>query len=340
MHAMWQRVWLGLTLPATASTFPSSLSNDKRASTQRFFGKPIEWVHGSPRPAYKDVIYMLLHWSWPRLWCFVTVVYCSITVLLGLVFYEICDECDVFSEGLGMSYQAFSTIGFGIVYPMHRCGNYVIIVEAFASMLMLPAMGGLLFSKLSIPRLRVAFSNVVVLQPNYVNGLPALVFRVANPSPSTHLETDVLLDVRFLAELHIASRLGGNHVLQRFDLPLQQSSFIFFRFALELVHVIDATSPLAPFAVAMAMEDDAMVITLAMEAVDANRHTSVLDQHAYAQADVRVGFRFARMLSPQSAAKLALDFDLLHAVEAAPMVAPVPLLRKPAPATMCTRARR
>ncbi|OQR92129.1 inward rectifier K channel (IRK-C) family protein [Achlya hypogyna] len=314
----WEYSWLGLSLPnGHGGLFPTSMATPGSAAVQRFLGKPITWVHGSPRSMYKDLVYMLLHLSWPRLWLFLTTLYFSVTVAFGGVFYFVCRDCDTIQEGLSMSYQAFSTIGFGIVYPMDRCGNYVILTEAFVSMMLLPAIGGLLYSKISIPKLRVAFSNVCVVHPHGSDGRPALVLRVANPSPSLRVDRDVLLDVSFQAEVHISTLLPGSMtpVLQRYPVTLKQSNFIFFRFVLDLVHVIDDASPLRCL-----LTDDPstnFVLQVTMQAVDSNRHGSVLDQCSYSSHDVRVGYRFARMVHA-SGKELTLDFDQLHALEEAP----------------------
>ncbi|OQS03473.1 hypothetical protein THRCLA_04223 [Thraustotheca clavata] len=127
--------------------------------------------------------------------------------LFGLFFYYR-GECDTSQEEYNMSYQALASIGFGILYPMHRCGNYVIVVEAFTSILLLPAIGGgLIFSKFSIPKISVVFSRVAVITPDYVNGQPAIVIRCTNPTHSTQVNKDVLLDVSFEAELHRTEKL-------------------------------------------------------------------------------------------------------------------------------------
>ncbi|OQS03474.1 inward rectifier K channel (IRK-C) family protein, partial [Thraustotheca clavata] len=319
----WQRTWLGISIPEVAASGlfgPSNVFTGIKRHGRHFFGKRIEWVNGKPRSIYKDLVYMLLNMTWFRLWFVLTIFYFLLTAFFGFFFYYLCGECNTPQEGYNMSYQALSTIGFGIVYPMHRCGNYVIVLEAFTSILLLPAIGGLIFSKFSIPKISVAFSRVAVITPDYVNGQPALVIRCANPTHSTQVNKDVLLDVTFEAELHRTEKMWGSDelILKRFQLPLQQSNFIFFRFAVELVHIIDANSPLRGLIDEIQKPENNFVLHVTMQGVDSSRHLTIYDQHMYTQRDIQSGFRFKQMLETQPGAYM-MNFNLLDAIEIAPM---------------------
>ncbi|OQR99689.1 inward rectifier K channel (IRK-C) family protein, partial [Thraustotheca clavata] len=319
----WQRTWLGISIPKVAASGifgPSSNFAGIERRGRHFFGKRIEWINGKPRSMYKDLVYMLLNLSWPWLWFILMIFYFGVTAFFGLFFRYVCGDCDSPQEGYNMSYQALSTIGFGIVYPMHRCGNYVIVVEAFTSILLLPAIGGLIFSKFSIPKISMAFSRVAVITPDYVNGQPALVIRCANPTHSTQVNKDVLLDVTFEAELHRTEKMWGSDELtfKRYQLPLQQSSFIFFRFAVELVHIIDANSPLRDLIDEIQIPENNFVLHVAMQGVDSSRHLTIYDQHMYTQHEIQSGFRFKQMLETKPGTFM-MNFHLLDAVEIAPL---------------------
>ncbi|RHZ34878.1 hypothetical protein DYB26_012350, partial [Aphanomyces astaci] len=296
----WRNVWHGIAVaPASRAIFPGSSSQTSSAQ-QPFFNRPLR-SGVRPRALYKDLAYFLINLSWPRLALALATSYFGVIFLFALAFYFVCQECNDLFDGYNLSYQAFSTIGFGIVYSRDRCGNYVTILESYMSMVLLPTFAGIIFTKFSLPKVQVAFSNVCCIQPNYSGNHAALVVRVANASSSSHLNLDVIMDASFSMELF-------STVLRRHKLPLKQADFIFFRLALELVHVIDATSPLyaTPFS------PDCMLL-VTFTGVDSNRHATIVNQVSYTHDCIAHGAKFVAMLSHE-VNHVEMDFDRLSDV--------------------------
>ncbi|RQM19159.1 hypothetical protein B5M09_013039 [Aphanomyces astaci] len=297
----WRNVWHGIAVaPASRAIFPGSSS--QTSSAQQPFFNMRSGVR--PRALYKDLAYFLINLSWPRLPLALAISYFGVIFLFALAFYFVCQECNDLFDGYNLSYQAFSTIGFGIVYSRDRCGNYVTILESYMSMVLLPTFAGIIFSKFSLPKVQVAFSNVCCIQPNYSGNHAALVVRVANASSSSHLNLDVIMDASFSMELF---SVHGT-LLRRHKLPLKQADFIFFRLALELVHVIDAASPLyaTPFS------PDCMLL-VTFTGVDSNRHATIVNQVSYTHDCIAHGAKFVAMLSHE-VNHVEMDFDRLSDV--------------------------
>ncbi|KAF0698222.1 Aste57867_11149 [Aphanomyces stellatus] len=300
----WKHLWHGVT--AAPCTFDGT-------NAAPFFGRRVRSIGKRPRAFYKDMAYYVLNLTWLQVAVVLTILYFGIIFVFGCFFHFVCQETDSLLDGYNLSYQAFSTIGFGIVYSKDRCGNYVTLVEGFVSLVMLPTIAGIIYTKLSLPKVQVAFSSVCCVHPQYRGDAAALVVRVANASPSIDLDTDVIMDAVFTMELFslVDVRLHHGHYVTRCKLPLQQADFIFFRLAIDLIHVIDATSPL--HGAAAVVGPDAM-LHVTITGVDSNRHATIVNQHSYTSDVVRMNSHFEPMVHRTETNHLVLEFDKLSAV--------------------------
>ncbi|ETO62921.1 hypothetical protein, variant [Phytophthora nicotianae P1976] len=317
---------------------------------------PRVFTSSNPRKPYKDFLYVLLNMRWPML----------LTVLLGVFMINIfffaaitcfvCGEPTNFFEAFDLSYQTFTTIGFGVVYPTHTCGNVSMSVESFASMMIVSAITGLVFAKFAKPQAKVAFSKVCVVQP-YGKKYLALVVRVANATQSRDVTHDVIMEAVFKVNLlrvehktkHIRahddevsekrrrSRIAANFmvpeavdavndpscsstkVLTSYNLKLLQNNFITFRMGVAVVHVIDENSPLYGMSKNDIAQSD-MLVEVAMSGVDSTLQDTVSERYIYTAANMIWGYRFAELLEfNEKNAEVIMNFAKLSAVEAAPI---------------------
>lgn len=154
----------------------------------------------NPRRPYKDFLYVLLNMRWPMLLMVLFGIFLVNIFGFALVSWIGCGEPTSFLESFDLSYQTFTTIGFGIVYPKKTCANIVMSVESFSSMMITSAITGLVFAKFAKPRAKVAFSKVCVVQP-YGQKYLALVVRVANATQSRDVTHDVIMEASFKVNL-------------------------------------------------------------------------------------------------------------------------------------------
>ncbi|KAJ0394468.1 hypothetical protein ATCC90586_010006 [Pythium insidiosum] len=232
-------------------------------------------------------------------------------------------------KSFNLSYQTFSTIGFGIVYPSTTCSNIVMVVESFASMLVTSAITGLVFAKFAKPRAKVAFSNVCVIQP-YGKRYLALVMRVANATQSKDVTHDVIMEANFKVHLlrieqkqsdkqWAHAKTTTSNVLCSYNLKLLQHNFITFRMGLAVVHIINEESPLFGMSEADLAASD-MIIEIAMSGVDSTLQDTVSERYTYTAEDIRWGFRFAEMLEfDEFNSDVIMDFAQLSAIETTPI---------------------
>ncbi|CAK4082058.1 unnamed protein product [Aphanomyces euteiches] len=293
--------WHGIAVDSSANVFANKTS-------ESIFLKPIRGIGGRPRAFYKDIAYVVLNLSWFHVVVVLSFAYFGVIFAFALVFHYVCGESESLLDGYNLSYQAFSTIGFGIVYSTTRCGNYTTLAEAYVSMVLLPTFGGIIFTKFSLPKVKVAFSNVCCIHRR-TSDSSALVVRVANATSSTHLDQDVIMDATFSMELFIVDEKPKG-VLRRHKLLLQQSEFIFFRLAIELVHVIDRASPLY----GIPISSNCMIL-VTISGVESNRHATIVNQVKYTHEMIRDGFYFEPMMDRDRVQnQLTIDFERLSAV--------------------------
>ncbi|CAI5746759.1 unnamed protein product [Peronospora destructor] len=310
----------------------------------------------NPRKPYKDFLYVLLNMRWPMLMMVLLAIFMANIFFFAVVTFFICGEPTHFFEAFNLSYQTFTTIGFGVVHPTKTCGNVSMSVESFASMMVVSALTGLVFAKFAKPQAKVAFSKVCVVQP-YGKKYLALVVRVANATQSRDVTHDVIMEAAFKVNLlrverktkqvcthddevrlerrlsQLANRApvtpnGDNavndpacstKVLTSYNLKLLQDNFITFRMGVAVVHLIDESSPLYGMSKTDIAQSD-MLVEVAMTGVDSTLQDTVSERHIYTAANLMWGYRFAELVEfNERNAEVVMNFAKLSTVDSAPI---------------------
>ncbi|CAI5746762.1 unnamed protein product [Peronospora destructor] len=310
----------------------------------------------NPRKPYKDFLYVLLNMRWPMLMMVLLAIFMANIFFFAVVTFFICGEPTHFFEAFNLSYQTFTTIGFGVVHPTKTCGNVSMSVESFASMMVVSTLTGLVFAKFAKPQAKVAFSKVCVVQP-YGKKYLALVVRVANATQSRDVTHDVIMEAAFKVnllrverktkqicipddEVTLERRLsqsanrapvtpnGDNvvndpacstKVLTSYNLKLLQDNFITFRMGVAVVHLIDESSPLYGMSKTDIAQSD-MLVEVAMTGVDSTLQDTVSERHIYTAANLMWGYRFAELIKfNERNAEVIMNFAKLSIVDSAPI---------------------
>ncbi|GMF42508.1 unnamed protein product [Phytophthora fragariaefolia] len=316
---------------------------------------PRVFTSSNPRKPYKDFLYVLLNMRWPMLLTVLLAIFMLNIFFFAAVTCFVCGEPTNFFEAFDLSYQTFTTIGFGGVYPTRTCGNVSMSVESFASMMVVSAVTGLVFAKFAKPQAKVAFSKVCVVQP-YGKKYLALVVRVANATQSRDVTHDVIMEAVFKVNLlrvehktkHIRAHddeatekrklsrtanctiedaadavnnpaCSPTKVLTSYNLKLLQNNFITFRMGVAVVHVIDENSPLYGMSKEDIFRSD-MLVEVAMSGVDSTLQDTVSERYIYTAANLMWGYRFAELLEfNERNAEVIMNFAKLSTVESAPI---------------------
>ncbi|KAG7385412.1 G protein-activated inward rectifier potassium channel 2 [Phytophthora pseudosyringae] len=358
----WVHIWHGVKVNngcEDTSIFHSGSRVEEMPFWKQFVRLPSNslfprvFTSSNPRKPYKDFLYVLLNMRWPMLLTVLLAVFLLNIFFFAAITCFVCGEPTHFFEAFDLSYQTFTTIGFGVVYPTHTCGNVSMSVESFASMMVVSAVTGLVFAKFAKPQAKVAFSKVCVVQP-YGKKYLALVVRVANATQSRDVTHDVIMEAVFKVNLlrvehktkHIRahddevsqkrrlSRVAANcvipdsedevddpacspaKVLTSYNLKLLQNNFITFRMGVAVVHVIDENSPLYGMSKSDIDQSD-MLVEVAMSGVDSTLQDTVSERYIYTAANLMWGYRFAELLDfNEKNAEVIMNFAKLSTVEA------------------------
>uniref|UniRef100_K3WU57 Inward rectifier potassium channel C-terminal domain-containing protein n=1 Tax=Globisporangium ultimum (strain ATCC 200006 / CBS 805.95 / DAOM BR144) TaxID=431595 RepID=K3WU57_GLOUD len=349
----WVHIWHGVTVDhgSHSAIFHAGSRVEELSFWRQFVRLPSNSLfpnvetHANPRKEYKDFLYVLLNMRWPMLFMVLLLVFVSQIFLFALIVCYGCREPRVFLEAFDLSYQTFTTIGYGIVFPERTCSNLVMTIESFASMLVLSAITGLVFAKFAKPIPKIAFSKVCVVQP-YGKEYLALVVRVANATQSRDVTHDVIMEANFKLNLlrveqnRSSSSFGqtsmffgneststatstsknkNNESLCSYNLKILQNNFITFRMGIAVVHVIDEESPFFGMAEQDILGSD-MVLEVAMSGVDSTLQDTVADRFIYTAHDFKWGYRFSELLEfNERNAEVIMNFAKLSSVERAPI---------------------
>jgi inward rectifier potassium channel len=145
-----------------------------------------------------------------------------------------------FKEAFFFSTQTFTTVGYGRVNPIGGAANLVAAIEALCGFLSFAVATGLMYGRFSRPHAYLTFSEKALISP--YKGGAALVFRFA-PYKDNHTLTDV--QIRVNIGLKVA--VDGTAEYRYYDLDLERSKVESLPMNWNVVHPLDAKSPLFGF---------------------------------------------------------------------------------------------
>jgi inward rectifier potassium channel len=145
-----------------------------------------------------------------------------------------------FKEAFFFSTETFTTVGYGRVNPIGGAANLVAAVEALSGFLSFAVATGLMYGRFSRPHAYLKFSEKALISP--YKGGAALVFRFV-PYKDNHTLTDV--QIRVNIGLKVA--MDGTAEYRYYDLDLERSRVESLPMNWNVVHPLDAKSPLFGF---------------------------------------------------------------------------------------------
>jgi inward rectifier potassium channel len=209
-----------------------------------------------------------------------------------------------FADAFFFSVQTMATIGYGSMYPKSVFANLVVTVETVVGLLSFALITGLLFSRFSRPTARVLFSNVATVAP--YNGVPTLMFRVANERRNQILQAEI--SVTLLRTEHTAE---GVEVRRQLDLKLVRARSAFFSLSWTIMHPIDESSPLwgqTPESLAAAEVELAILLT----GTDETFNQMVHGRFAYSAAEILWNRRLADIVHRMPDGQRIVDYTRFH----------------------------
>ena len=268
---------------------------------------------GARRFEFSDPYHFALTIRWPAFLVFLLVVYAMITSLFAVLYAVQPGSVTNARPGhLGdaffFSIETLATVGYGEMYPATDYAHTVSSVEIIVGMAFTAIMTGLVFVRFSRPKARMVYSDRMIVTPH--DGVPTLMLRVAHGRAGNLTNMTVTIDAlmpRVTAE-------GANY-RQLISLKLARSTMPMVGLIMTVMHVIDETSPLAPYDEArLAAENVRFVVSI--EARDPDLAAVVHDLKTYQAADVLFGARFADAVTREDSGALIVDLTRISVYRA------------------------
>lgn len=266
-----------------------------------------------------DFYYLLFTLSWWHLFVLLSLGYFLLNLIFAALYWVggngIANaDPHSFQDAFFFSVQTMSTIGYGAMHPTTAYSNFWVAVEVFVGLLSVAMATGLMFARFSRPHARVLFSNVAVICP--YNGLPTLMFRVANQRRNLVLEAQITVTI-LLPEV----TAEGHQLRRLYDLQLVRSQTPAFALSWMVMHPITPESPLFGLT-ATDLHDRQARIILAFTGLDETLGQTVHARHHYDAPQMLWNMKFVDVLEMLPGGDRAIDYRKFHDV-----VSLEPLLR-------------
>ena len=258
---------------------------------------------------WSDLYHALLTLSWIKLFAVVGAGYIITNVIFALMYLAAGDGVENmrngnFSDAFFFSVQTMATIGYGAMYPKTLFANILVAIEALLGLLGVSMGSGLVFARFSLPTARVIFSQIAVV--NNHNGVPTLIFRVANERQSWILEAQVNVS------LIVSEITQEGQAMRRFyNLPLIRDRSSLFALTWTVMHPINEKSPLHGVTLDEMLEKE-MEILITLTGIDQTVSDTIHAHHSYMPNEILWNHQFADILSKVRDGRRSVDYSRFH----------------------------
>jgi inward rectifier potassium channel len=296
-----------------SSTSTSSTSKHRKLRTRivQIGSFKTQWL-GEHSFHWSDLYHALIVASWPKFFSILTGGYFLLNALFACAYLLGSSGIEnarpgSFNDVFFFSVQTMASIGYGAMYPKTPYIHSLVTIEALVGVLGVAMATGLMFARFSRPTARALFSKIATICP--YNGVPTLMFRVANQRHNSIVEAQVrvnLLRSEVTAEGHSMRRL--------YELPLTRQYSPIFALSWMVMHPIDAESPLSGETLESAIEKDLQII-VTLTGLDSTVSQTVHANHLY-HADALVwDRRFVDVLHFNNDGDRYIDYPRFHDTE-------------------------
>ncbi len=206
-----------------------------------------------------------------------------------------------FADAFFFSVQTMATIGYGAMAPKTMYAHILVTIEALSGLFGVALATGIVFAKFARPTARVRWSEVALL--NKRNGVPHLVFRVANARQNQIVEASIRL-----CALKFETTAEGENMRRYYDMPLLRSQNPIFAMTWTVMHPIDATSPLHGMSFADMVKGRIEILAI-LTGLDSTFGQTIHARFAYAMEDIHENARFKDIVyeMPDGTRQVKLD---------------------------------
>jgi inward rectifier potassium channel len=209
-----------------------------------------------------------------------------------------------FGDAFFFSVQTMATIGYGKLTPETVYANLLVTVQTVFAMLLLALTTGMMFARFSRPTARVLFTRNAVI--GLYNGTPVLTFRMANERKNQILQADVSLSI-----LRTEPLQEGGTMRRFYEMKLLRSRTPIFALTFQVIHPIDAESPLFGMTEEDMATEEAEFVVL-VTGIDATVAQTIHARYSYSHEDLLWDHRFVDIFGYTETGEAAIDFRKFH----------------------------
>ncbi len=265
----------------------------------------IRWrvVNGRIRP-FEDLFHRLMLASWTQV--IVVALFAYLLSALGFALLYMAETDGIsnndgsFAQAYWFSVQTLSTIGYGTMSPVSTYANVLVTIESFVGLAGVAVVTALLYAKFAKPSARVLFSDSVAVHDR--DGVPTMHVRMVNerdtPILDVHLHVAVMVD---------ETNQHGHRFRRLYDIKLLRRRIPMFALGFTIMHEIDKDSPFTRFDT-----DDIAFMIVTFHGTDDALMQPVFGRKLFRPRHVRMGHRFADIVSTSDDGVITLDMATVH----------------------------
>jgi inward rectifier potassium channel len=316
------------------TTASSSTSSNPTPSNKAQSSSPTSWVRTLTRGGefsgvsisgktrrIDDFYHFVMDARWSIVLVFIAVAY-IVTNTIFASLYLLGGDCIIaaqpgsFSDAFFFSVQTMATIGYGAMAPKTMYAHLLVTVEAIIGLFGVALATGVVFAKFARPTARVSWSDVALLTTR--NGVPHLVFRVANARENQIVEASIRLSV---LKFEVTSE--GERMRRYFDMSLVRSQNPIFAMTWTVMHPIDENSPLHGMTFADMVAGRIEILAI-LTGLDSTFGQTIHARFAYSTEDFRENARFKDIVVEMPNGMRQVNLDRISDWEPMPTIATGP----------------
>lgn len=277
-------------------------------SRGRGLGEPVI-IRDRRSAPWRDLYYHALRLGWPGFLLWAAAIFLIVNVIFAALYsVQPSGISDItpgsFSQAFFFSVQTLATIGYGRWAPVSTYSNTVVTAEVLVGLLLVAMFAGLTFSRFARPTARIAFSRVMVVTG--FEGVPTLMLRIANVRGNQIVEARVSLSL-----LRDETTAEGRYIRRLHDLRLVRERSPVLGLTFQIMHRIDAESPLSGYT-AERMAENGVEIVAVVAGLDETSVQTVHARQSYPHDRIQFGRRFTDVFSAMPEGRLAIDMRVFH----------------------------
>lgn len=268
------------------------------------------WLVGAERAVLRDAYHTFLRLRWSASLALIAIALLLANVAFACVYMAVGGVegagHDSYFDMFSFSVQTMATIGYGVMHPVSKAAQIVMIVEAIFGVLVTALATGLVFTKFARATGRIAFTKNCVITRH--EGQQTLIFRCGNQRSNVIVDAHVSVTAAFATVT-----AEGRPFYKMHDLKLVRERMSGLRRGWLVMHVIDETSPFhGKDGAALAKAE--CEIEVSLTGLDDVTMQTIHTLHQYGDKDIVFGHHFADTITPLPNGDLLLDltkFDVL-----------------------------